>query len=441
MAIAAFGEAEIIEVAGAGKGIGGQDEGMDEGGAVDGVLAVIACVVMTAGDVEFSLANEGEETGGDIGQGRSGMAGLVLGIGSGVSEEFGGGIVGFCGDVDGVGVTGAVSEAGEGKVVWGAAALVEQAEGVGAGESAGDVGVDLEWEGDAEAWDKETIFAGSVEIGKIGFPDGLIGAEGEPDIGPEGELSFENGLAGFGFEELKGKGLSWERQFAEAAEIIAGHGFFGVAWDVADLVDMDDGAEAHGVGVGLELSVGGPDAAAGVLDFDDLSIADRFFEFKIEMIAEAKVAAFERRIKNAAFETDAFDVGGFFIDEDEKLIGWRGVELEFVGDEIPLGGPGWVGFFGGDEGQFEEGWREDLQVVFADLRQIERVGLEESSGGMCGAAHEDQGEGEDNPWKKARQHAGNITVKTNVAGNISRQAPMAQRSEEARWSEVLAVQD
>jgi hypothetical protein len=67
-----------------------------------------------------------------------------------------------------------VDEAGERQVVARAAALLVQAEGVGAGEAHRDAVVDQERQRGAEARHLELIFAGRREVAEVGLEHFLI---------------------------------------------------------------------------------------------------------------------------------------------------------------------------------------------------------------------------------------------------------------------------
>ena len=77
LAVAAFGQAEIIQVRYAGENVGGEHEMMDKERAVDCVFAVITGIVMPAGNFDFPAPHKGIEAGGGVFEGRRGMARFV----------------------------------------------------------------------------------------------------------------------------------------------------------------------------------------------------------------------------------------------------------------------------------------------------------------------------------------------------------------------------
>src|SRR5205809_3234350 len=55
LAIPAFGQAQIVQRAGARKCIGREDKRMNQSRAINRVLAVVTSIMMTAADVQFPL--------------------------------------------------------------------------------------------------------------------------------------------------------------------------------------------------------------------------------------------------------------------------------------------------------------------------------------------------------------------------------------------------
>src|SRR5262249_50732570 len=81
LAVAALGQAEIVEIADAGKIVGGEDEQVNEVRAVLGVFAVIARIVVAVADIDGTWIHEGIKAGGNILHRRRGVAWVFPGVG------------------------------------------------------------------------------------------------------------------------------------------------------------------------------------------------------------------------------------------------------------------------------------------------------------------------------------------------------------------------
>ena len=397
-AVAALGQAEIIEGVGAGNGVGGEHEHVREGGAVYGVFAVVTGVVVAAGDIDHAFVDERIELGRlavELGRGVAGVGGevAVFSGNGGPRERKSARRRRHLGGRD---VADVVDETGERHDVVRATALLIQPERVGAEERHRDALVDRERERGAEAGDDELVATGRGEGTEIRLEDFLVGRGrvNVADIGAEREGAGVGDGGGAGVDEGEAES-GGDVEFAEIAKEGADHGFLRQAGDVALLVDVDRGTVAQRRdrdGVGLAR---GPELRAGICYGDDLAVGDGGGELEVEAVFDAKIADEERRVKRAALEADGGDRGGRTIDGDGEL-GERGRIENAVGiDEVPAVDRCGDGGFRIEARDLERGRREDVQRVIADEREgeIEVVDLTRA-GGAEGAGERGQSAGE-----------------------------------------------
>jgi hypothetical protein len=292
-AVAAFRDSKVIQRACAGQCVGGEDEVVNELGAIDGVLGIIAGVVVAARDVNGTLVDVGIELGGGIFEAGSGLGGIEAG---GIVRDS---LPGVCeiglreGNAGGCHVAGGMSKAGVRERIGSAATLVVDPEGVGAGEIHRNAIGDGERERGAEAGNDEAVNAGSIEGAEIGFIDALIGERrvGEARIGALHEPAvIHHGATGCVHEREGGEADKADIHFAEAAEIIADHCLFRARRHVPFLVHVDGGAVAEGIGGGGEDNVRGPEGGVGSGDGHRLAIGDGAGEFEVDAVVDTEVA-------------------------------------------------------------------------------------------------------------------------------------------------------
>jgi len=203
-AVAALGDAEIVEGACAGNGVGREHQVMREHGDVGRVLAVIAGIVMAAGDVDRALVDEGIELRGFARELRRGLQRIA---GAGPRDRGPRERVGRLRrrNFRGRDVTRVVDETGKRHLVGVAAALVIQAQCVGAEEAHRDAFIDDERQRSAHARDDEIVFTGRAETAEVGHEDLLVRRRrvGVTDIGARGERTLENGRAAVGIDDFE----------------------------------------------------------------------------------------------------------------------------------------------------------------------------------------------------------------------------------------------
>jgi hypothetical protein len=131
-AVAAFGQAKIIERGHAFVIIDREDQRVGELRGVDGVFAVIARVVVSTGNIDFAGVHERIKARGNAAEARRGVARVVRVIGGEIREGGIHGGEGGAGDVGGRGVAGFVNVARERQGIIRAATLMVNAERVSA---------------------------------------------------------------------------------------------------------------------------------------------------------------------------------------------------------------------------------------------------------------------------------------------------------------------
>jgi len=366
-AVAAFGDAEIIECADARKGICGEDEGVDKLGTIVGDAVVIARFEVAAGNGDRGLIGEGKKLRGIISQQRSDLR-RIVGInvhdiiGNGVpGESKGRGVVG--GYKSRREVVGGMCEAGEGHGDVEAAALVVNAECVGAGKIHGNAFVNPKREGSAHAGNEKAVLAGSGEAGEVGFVDILIRRWRivVADVLAQGEQALKFRRAGLRVDDRERVGRN--RHFAEVAEEIADDCFFRVGGEVTFLIHVNRGIEAKRIGGGSELNVRGPEGAI-IDDLDGCAVRNGSAELEIKPVADSHIPVQQRGIEGAAFEADVGGGVGLAIDDDLEAgrVGRR--EVSLLVDPIPII-QRTVLLPGVDEGKFEEVGGKDAEGVVA----------------------------------------------------------------------------
>ena len=179
-AVSALGGPEVVRPVEARHVVEGEDQIVDQRGAVNSILAVVAGVMVAARDVDRPLPREGEELGRLASQHGGGLGRVVgtrlarVGRHLGPRECKPGIRLGRW-NLRGRDVTGVMNEARIGKLHREAASLPVDAEGVGPGESHRDPLVDEERQGGAEAGDGDAELPGCGEVAEVGHEDPLIG--------------------------------------------------------------------------------------------------------------------------------------------------------------------------------------------------------------------------------------------------------------------------
>ena len=260
----------LSSVADAGKDIRGENQVMDQSGAVDRVFAVITGVVMAAADVDFAGADERVKAGVGIFELRRCVAWIFLGRSRDLRDDFLGALEFEIRNFGGSGVAGIVNESRKGQDVVRAAALVVKTERVSAREIGQSSIIYLKRIRGTHSGNTQPIGAPCVEFGKIGLINELIrcGRISEAAIRTGREISFENAFAICGVNDLEGL-LGGNFHFAEAAKVIADHRLFRELGLVADFVDVDGGIEAKRIGFGRKRNVFSP-KIFGVVLHDNL---------------------------------------------------------------------------------------------------------------------------------------------------------------------------
>ena len=231
---------------------------MNQARAVDGVLAVVAGVVVTARDIDRTLPHEREENRARR-QGRRSLH-RIIGIK----------VAAVAGDrVPGEGVRGSgQGNAGRCRVARvmiepcerhgrvRAATLMIQTQRVGAGEVHADAVIDQERQRRAHPRDHQPVLARRLEATEIGLIHLLVRrrAVGPTGVGTSRQRPREHGGAAIGIDDLEAAG-GRDSHLAQVADIIADHRFLGEVRQVAFLIDVDGWIVTQRIGRGDELRV------------------------------------------------------------------------------------------------------------------------------------------------------------------------------------------
>src|SRR5205823_5254540 len=99
--------------------------------------------------------------------------------------------------------------------------------------------VNEEEEGGAKPWNPEPVLAGRGERAEIRLEDALIGWKvvGVAPVRTRDQPPPEDLLAALRLDKLKAR-IRRDRQFPQAAQIVADHRFLWEGRDIADLVDV-----------------------------------------------------------------------------------------------------------------------------------------------------------------------------------------------------------
>ena len=103
-------------------------------------------------------------------------------------------------------------------------------------------------------------------------------------------------------------------------------------------------------------------------------------QLDVQVITDAQVAAFERRIHRPPLKAEGLDHGRVPIHFDNDIRGRRQLQFEVGANKIPFRRR--VGrIFGGDQGQLQQGRRQHAQLLIAHGRDRQRVFRRRGQGG------------------------------------------------------------
>ncbi len=349
---AALGNAEIIQGRDAGKRIDREHEVMNQAGAVDRVLAVIAGVMVAAGYVDGSLIDErkelrgrARERGGNlrwvVRVERVGVAG-DRGPGKGIGRRRGG-------HTGRRGVAFVMNKARVGQCRVGAAALMIKAQGVGAGKGHSQSRIDREGQRSAQDRHHQAILAGRVEAREIRLINALVRRRvvGVTDVRSLRECSLKYLRAGGRVHQVEAAARR-NRHLAQATRVIPNHGLLGEIGHVTLLIHMNGRAEPQGINRRRERRSRRPERAVQVLHLDCLIVGERLRQLQIERVLDAQIVLRHRCIQRAAFESDRGDRNGLAIGRHDKVSRQRRGQLGEAVDQVPLPHRRRIGRLGGD---------------------------------------------------------------------------------------------
>ena len=252
-----------------------------------------------------------------------------------------------------------MDKAGKRQNIRGAATLMIKAECVGTGKRGSNAVVDEESIRNSKSGNLQPVFARSFEIAKVGFEDALIAGEGKAFVGSPREAALMSNFAACRLKQVKSGKLASPRgvpqiQFTEAAQVVTDHGLFREAGKITDLIDVDGRAPPFRVGRGHKAEFGWPERGAWVFHFDGLIFGNRTGELEIEVIANAQVSVFKRRIQYAPSESHRLHWNGLITRFDGKFLHIRQMKLPIGIGKIPAVHWRGIGRLCRDEGEFQD---------------------------------------------------------------------------------------
>ena len=303
-AVAALGNAEVVEFGHAGERVCGEDQVVDEARGIDRVFAVIAGVVVPAAHVHLPGFDDRVEAVGGRLHDRRGVLGIFGRIGARALDVLV--VRGFRrDDLRRCGVRRTVGEARERlqrprRPIF----LVINPQRIRAGHQPGPLDIDPEWQRRAHTRHGENVMARLRELRKIRREHVLVGRLAETDVRPRRQVPFERLLPGRQIHQRKL--LLGDRQFPGASEIIPGIPELRPGSGIGVLIDVERGVEPPGLGARRPRFPGknDPIPLARHLHFGPFRHRGRQLQEK--PVPHAQVPDFQRRVEDPALETHRF---------------------------------------------------------------------------------------------------------------------------------------